>query len=181
MIDSNTDPWLQQPQEPKRAYLAFDLFRSLGADRTLRAVKEKISATRGTLKQWYEQFNWSERVRLYDNHVDRLRIEAEIEEIREMRKRHIRIAMAIQGVVSVELNKKLQAAQTTATETLDAREISDLLKIATTLERISRGEPETLVQASSQVGIGNYDLVLVDNGEIEDVAPIDRDNQATIQ
>ena len=69
----------QQPRESAKAFAAFSLYLSLGAERSLAAVAQKLSKSEQLLKRWSAKFDWPARVAAHAAHlavVERGAIEA---------------------------------------------------------------------------------------------------------
>ena len=52
----------QQPRESAKAFAAFSLYLSLGAERSLAAVGQKLSKSVGLVERWSSKFDWPARV-----------------------------------------------------------------------------------------------------------------------
>nr|WP_301868149.1 hypothetical protein [Methanobrevibacter smithii] len=75
-----TEAWERQKGEPSKSYSWFKEYRNLGLKRTLEKVKytltnsdileEKNIPTLSQLTTQSSKWNWVERCRLYDNHID---------------------------------------------------------------------------------------------------------------
>ena len=52
----------QQPREGAKAFAAFSVYLSLGAERSIRAVGEKLGKSEGLLERWSGKFDWPARV-----------------------------------------------------------------------------------------------------------------------
>jgi hypothetical protein len=70
-------PWDRRPKESVAAYRAFLVYRDQGLDRSLTAVKavyaqrptKESGARRPDLERWSSRYQWVERCRAWDNHV----------------------------------------------------------------------------------------------------------------
>jgi hypothetical protein len=81
-MDNNKDPWDQLPGETHAAFLAFTIFKDLGASRKLkeaarlyrieRSLKPKNN-TDGTMCAWVKDHNWHDRSASWDEHVRKQR------------------------------------------------------------------------------------------------------------
>lgn len=140
--------WERRPGESARAYAAFCMYRDLPPrERSLTRVAEDIAkastkqrhvaSIRRRLSDWSSKWNWVERAAAWDEERDRIARQAQIEAIKEMRERHASEAMMLQ-------KKALDRLRA-----MDARELApnDVLRYlieAAKLERLARGEPETV-------------------------------------
>ncbi len=71
-------PFEQQPRESAKAFAAFSLYLSLGAERSLAAVGQELGKSVGLIERWSSKFDWPGRVAAYAAHlaeVERLAIE----------------------------------------------------------------------------------------------------------
>jgi hypothetical protein len=62
-------PFEQQPRESSKAFAAFTLYLSLGPQRSLAAVAQKLSKSEQLLKRWSSKFEWPARVQAYAAHL----------------------------------------------------------------------------------------------------------------
>lgn len=132
-------PWERQSGESEKAFEAFVVYRDMGRERTVTAVAKKLSKSRQLLERWKERWDWQERVRTYDNELEKEAKESAAKAIREMTERHIRIAMQLQ-------KKALEALQNLSLKKMTAKDIKEFIKMATDLERLNR----TLEEESSK-------------------------------
>jgi hypothetical protein len=58
----------QQPKESAKAFAAFNLYLNLGAERSLRAVGEKLGKSEGLIERWCSKFDWQARVQAHAAH-----------------------------------------------------------------------------------------------------------------
>ena len=59
--------WERQLRESDEAYEAFQIYLSLGAERSIRTVAQRCTKNESLIKRWSSRDNWVERVRAYDN------------------------------------------------------------------------------------------------------------------
>jgi hypothetical protein len=62
-------PFEQQLRESSKAFAAFTLYLSLGPQRSLAAVAQKLAKSQQLLKRWSTKFEWPARVQAYDAHL----------------------------------------------------------------------------------------------------------------
>lgn len=132
-----SEVWERQPGETSKAYAAFCIYRDLGPERSLDkalATADKKPTNRRHWARWMEKYRWVERVRAYDDYLDRKKREEKEKAIIEMAERHARLAVAFQQKV-VERLRELDPEQ------LSPGDLAKWLDVATKLERLSRGEP----------------------------------------
>lgn len=144
--DDAPAPWERQPGESVRAYAAFCAYRDMPpGERSLRALAARLGYEKAAkagrvpshIQRWSTRWRWVERARAWDDEQDRRAREEQIRAVREMRERHAREAVALQQKALARL------------KAMDPNELSpgDVLRYfieAAKLERVSRGEPETI-------------------------------------
>lgn len=143
--DTGPAPWERQPGESARAYAAFCIYRDMPPrKRSLREVAAKLKGKPGKYKSvpanismWSAKWRWAERAAAWDEERDRQEREAQIRAVKEMRERHAREAMALQ-------EKALKRLKAMNPEELSPADVLRYFVEAAKLERISRGEPETI-------------------------------------
>src|SRR5438445_5125671 len=59
----------QQPRESSKAFSAFSLYLSLGPQRSLAAVAQKLAKSEQLLKRWSTKFEWPSRVQAHAAHM----------------------------------------------------------------------------------------------------------------
>lgn len=59
----------QQPRESDKAFAAFSMYLSLGTERSLAAVAEKLGKGQRILEKWSGRFDWPARVRAHGAHL----------------------------------------------------------------------------------------------------------------
>lgn len=124
-------PWERQKGESEKAYEAFSTYRDMGEKRTFSAVAEKLRKSDTLIRRWKNQWSWQERVRAYDNDLEREARAKAIKDRKAMTERHIGIAMQLQ-------KKALEALSSLAVEDMSPKDIKEYIKMATDLERLNR-------------------------------------------
>lgn len=124
-------PWERQKGESAQAFEAFSCYLEMGADRSIRAVSQELGKSKTLIDRWSRTNDWVERCRAWDNHVQREAQKAAIAEVREMTRRHVTAAKAIQGVALEALKNKGDAM-------INPQNFAAVLKFAMELERQSR-------------------------------------------
>ena len=89
-------PWERQKGESDKAFEAFSIYRDMGADRSLRAVGQKLGKSRALMERWSVSYKWLERVRAYENELEKEAREQAIKDRKEMIRRHIGFAKLMQ-------------------------------------------------------------------------------------
>ncbi len=171
--------WERQPKEGPQAFKAFAAYRDSGingARRSLTRTAQNLTKrdgthySDGTLKVWSQRWHWQERVKAFDEYMDK-QIRDELSKgITNMLKKHVDIAQAM-------LVKALKALQSIPETELNAQDITKMVDIASKLERISRGESTERtegtrtvtgeVQAHATLNTYNTDLSGLSDEELE--------------
>ena len=89
-------PWERQKGESAQAYEAFVTYRDMGAERSVTRVSQSLNKSRGLIGRWSSQWNWTERVRAYDNELEKEARAKAVKDRKAMTERHIGIAMQVQ-------------------------------------------------------------------------------------
>lgn len=128
---SSERSWDRQPKEGIKAYDAFQLYLSMGPDRSLRKVAQQLSKSDTLIKRWSVNWNWGQRVRDYED----FRIKQEFEEqqraLKRMREKHIKIAEMME-------KKAIEALDHVPSEQILPKEIISMLKEAIRIEKDTR-------------------------------------------
>lgn len=139
--------WERQPHEGDAPWVAFVHYRDEGpAKRAHRRTAEALEYDLPVISKWSSHWEWIKRVRAYDSWVDRQVKLAEIEAIKDMRKRHVQIAMTLQGAAALALNRIVESERKGDKAQLRPSDVRDLIDLGTRLERITRGEPDGIVE-----------------------------------
>jgi hypothetical protein len=62
-------PFEQQPKESAKAFAAFSLYLSLGAERSLAEVGRRLGKSVGLVERWSRKFDWPGRVQAHATHL----------------------------------------------------------------------------------------------------------------
>ncbi len=124
-------PWERQKGETEQAFEAFAIYRDLGLKRSNHEVCERLSKSRQLISRWKSKYGWDERVRAYDNEIERQAHAEAVKDLKDMTKRHTKIAVQMQ-------KKALEALEKLKVEDMTPRDIKEYIKIATELERLNR-------------------------------------------
>lgn len=139
MKTKEIEPWDRQPGETTKAFEAFTVYRDLGYSRSIEKAANVLGKTRVTLEPWSRKYSWGKRVAEWDAEQDRIAREAQIEEIKKMRKRHTDIASAMIIKAARALNRMKE-------EDIKAADISRFVEVAAKLERLSRGDTSEVIE-----------------------------------
>lgn len=124
-------PWERQKGETEKAYEAFSVYRDMGAERTISAVVKQLEKSRSLIDRWKDRWEWTERVRLYDNYLEKQARDKAVKDRKAMVDRQVKIAMQVQ-------KKALEALEKLSVEAMTPKDIKEYIKMATDLERLNR-------------------------------------------
>lgn len=132
------EPWERQKGENTKRYEAFCIYRDMHP-RSLYKVAEQLAKSRTLITRWSAQDHWVDRAAAWDDEQDKIARHAQLDEIKRMRKRHADLASAM-------LVKAARALQKIPEEEIKAGDVSRMVETASKLERISRGDVETVIE-----------------------------------
>jgi hypothetical protein len=152
-----SEPWKRLPGESQKAFAAFVVYRDLAAEqRSLRRAAAEhygvdirhVGESRGKVVQierWSSRWEWVERVRAWEAHIDRSRTESFAEEAAAMAERHARgaalfVSRAMDRLTAIDPSD-LSVAQT-----------ATYFEVGVKLERLARALVEPTV-ADSTAGV----------------------------
>lgn len=124
-------PWERQKGESEKAFEAFTAYRDMGPERTISAVVKKLEKSRTLIDRWKDRWDWQERVRAYDNELEKEARAKAVRGRKDMTERHIKIAMQVQ-------KKALEALASLSVEDMSPKDVKEYIKMATDLERLNR-------------------------------------------
>lgn len=130
-------PWERQPREGTKPFEAFVIYRDQGPKRGQRPTAKAIGKSLRLIVKWSQRWRWVERARAWDEELDRQNRASQVAAVKEMRERHAREALALQ-------EKALKRLKELKREELSASDVLRFFVEAAKLERVARGEPETI-------------------------------------
>jgi hypothetical protein len=139
-------PFEQQPRESAKAFAAFSLYLSLGAERSTREVGKQLGKSEGLIERWAAKFDWRSRVVAHAAHlaiVERGAIEAAARskaaewEKREQKLRETEWEMHEQAIAAAK--KGLKAYMEREKVYANLADIARMLEIASKLGRLATG------------------------------------------
>ena len=134
MPNRTTDAlWERQQGESPQAYEAFVIYRDLGAERSIRAVSQKLAKSKTIIDRWSRTNKWVDRCRAYDNHLDEKARQQALKKYKDMNARHIRIALQMQ-------EKALRTMEELPDEALSPKDVMSFLKESLAIEKMRRME-----------------------------------------
>ena len=132
------EPWERQKGENSKRFEAFQIYRDMPG-RSISQVARELSKSRQLIQRWAGEDKWHNRVAAWDAEQDRIARQAQIDEIKKMRKRHADLATAM-------LVKATKALKNIPEEEINGMTISKMVETASKLERISRGDVGDVVE-----------------------------------
>lgn len=143
--------WERQPGETTQAFEAFELYCKMGSERSIRKVAQKMAKTDSLLRRWSSRWSWVNRARDYDNEIRRKEVIAEKKQFREMKQRHISMAIQLQ-------KKAFEALRNLPPEELTPKDIREFMKLGTELERanLNIAEQEEIRDTNEEMTIDIY-------------------------
>lgn len=144
----NRDPWSRQKGESRQAFEAFCVYRDLGRIRSQEKVANELGKSAQLMSRWSSKWGWVERVAAWEEELDRQNRLAQIEDRKEMAKRHINEAMMFQQKV-LERMRELKPSE------LTPNDMARWFETAVKIERLSRGET---TEITKQEHSGNIDI-----------------------
>lgn len=139
-------PFEQQPRESNKAFAAFSLYLSLGAERSTREVGKQLGKSEGLIERWAAKFDWRSRVAAHGAHlaiVERDAIEAAARgkaaewESREQKLRETEWAMHERAIAAAK--RGLDAYMEREKVYANLADIARMLEIASKLGRLATG------------------------------------------
>jgi len=136
----------QLPKESAKAFAAFSLYLSQGAERSTREVGKQLGKSEGLIERWAAKFGWTERVAAHGAHlaiVEREAIEAAARgkaaewSSREQKLRETEWAMHEAAIAAAK--KGLEAYMAREKVYANLADIARMLEIASKLGRLATG------------------------------------------
>ena len=142
------DPWEKQNDETIKAYMAFCVYRDLGASRSLKKTTEKFypksTSNLHQIATWSSKFHWVSRIEAWEIELDRAKQEAQKEALEKMAKRHAEAALKLQ-------EKGLEGLKKIDPESLSPKDTLNFITEAAKLERLTLGAPDHKIEHSGQI------------------------------
>lgn len=164
-------PWERQAEETLSAFEAFVIFRDMPT-RSAAGVAVILGRNERSVKKQAVEHNWDGRALAWDNELDRRIQSAEVQALQEMRRRQIQVAVGMQTAAALELQALVRqveqreanakAAGVTRAPLLGVRELVRLIEAGAKLERVNRGEPDSIVATVTEAPEENLDALSVD-------------------
>ncbi|MBS1562568.1 MAG: hypothetical protein JSS89_13255 [Bacteroidetes bacterium] len=97
--DEDRKPWQRLADESDVAFQAFEAYRIQQVPRSSARLATALGKSESLLRAWSSHHSWVQRVRAWDDHVQKEACDAELAVIRDMHKRHARQSHEIMEVM----------------------------------------------------------------------------------
>ncbi|USK72669.1 hypothetical protein [Peribacillus asahii] len=145
MAKAKKQPYERQEGESTKAFEAFSIYRDMGIERSLAKVGQQLEKSTTLLSRWSSKWNWVERVRAFDDEMDRKALIQQEKKRKDMAKRHANYATVFQ-------QKVLERLQSMNPAELSTSDMIRWFEVSVKIERLSRGEPTDISSASLEHG-----------------------------
>jgi len=129
----NAAPWERQRGESSQAFEAFSRYLELNSGRSYSKLARELGKSDTLIGRWGSRWSWQSRAYAWDNELMRVAKAAEEQEIKEMKKRHIRASMYM-------VARSMNELQNIPPHTLTPRDVVHMFKVGVDVERLTRGE-----------------------------------------
>jgi len=136
--------WERQPRESAPAWEAFKVYMDIPSSRSCAKVARHLGKSKALIDRWCSAYKWVRRIEEWQKHLDAAGNQAAIDAVKEMRSRQVNLASGFLAVAGEELKKLLQQVKNNSALTLSPEQIVKIADFATKLERVNRGEPESI-------------------------------------
>jgi hypothetical protein len=136
-------PFERQPKETDPAWKAFQIYRDMDK-RSHAKLGDQLGKSKQLISTWSSKWRWVERCVAWDREADDRARAATLEEIDEMQRRHVQLALGMQQLGALEMQRLLRDANKKAEGEgagLTAADVHRLIDAGSKLERLNRGEP----------------------------------------
>lgn len=147
--------WERQADESTAAFEAFTLYRDT-RPRSLRKVAKTLGKNDALIARWSKAHAWVERCQQWDNELDACSQQTQIDEVKEMKRRQIRMAIDMQTLAIEGLKLLDEALREKKKLPMSADNIVRMADIGAKLERLNRDEPSS-IRRVQEVDFSNLD------------------------
>jgi hypothetical protein len=154
-MSKEAKPWEMQEGETSKQFEAFVVYRDM-ENRGIRKVAERLQKSETLIGRWSSKNNWVDRVAAWDAEKDRIARQEQIKDIKKMRDRHAKGAMAMFG-------KALEGLKTINPEELSAQDIVRMFAESTKVERLSRGDTSEVIEERQGEAVNAVQIYIPSN------------------
>lgn len=172
-------PWDKRPDESQRAFGAFCLYRD-AEKRSFKRVADQLKCSPQNIFQWSSKYNWRGRCDAFDIEQDRLQREELARGRVRMRERHLRLAVAMQGIAAHAVREWQIRVEQGLALNLAPEQIALLTKCGVELERATVGvkEVESPMKITVLFQRGDGSVATAETIEREEYAQLDEAERA---
>ena len=134
MREQKEKEWERLPNEGRKAYAAFCIYKDLGLERSYKKVAEVLHCSIQLVGKWGRDWEWQNRIRAYEENLEREKLKQKVKNRQEMEERHAKVAQLLQAKL-VERLQGLSASE------LSPADVAKWLDVAVKVERLSMGAP----------------------------------------
>lgn len=130
ILKDETELWEKQPRESDKAFSIFNFYRDM-PNRKLHdgRIKREFNIAQSTVNYYSHVYAWKERVRAWDNYLDKRKQAAQIKAIEEMAERHAKQAMAVETSLMVPVKEFLDKIRNIGAGEMKNMKVKDLYKL----------------------------------------------------
>jgi hypothetical protein len=125
-------PWERLPNESPQSFEAFSRYRDMGAERSLAKVAQAVGKSKQLIERWSVRDHWVMRADSWDVEADRVHRAYLVSHRREVDRRQLRLAGAMQA-------KLVEALNNLDAKKLTPRDVAYWLDITTKVQRAALG------------------------------------------
>ena len=142
-------PYEQIKGESAKAFEQFKIYRDLGPARTLTDVATVLGKAPAYVGQLSQRWQWVQRARAWDVAEDRAANKARMKAREDMERRHVELACGMQTLALETLQRIAERAEKDRDDgVLSPDALVKFVKVATDLERLSRGSPSEITETT---------------------------------
>ena len=134
--------------ESNKAFEYFQEYLKMGINRSFQAVADKYQISINAVKKFANRYFWTERVRLYNNHIAQTYRREMEEEARQANKRHIKQAHMV-------LDKAIRKIKVIKPEKLTPDQALKYLDLSVKMERDALGIEQLFNTGDVNVNVNN--------------------------
>jgi hypothetical protein len=138
-------PWERLHGESAKAFEAFVRYRDMGPERSLAKVARELGKSTTIIERWSARDSWVQRVAAWEEEQDRIWRDQQVASRREVGRRQLRIANAMQAQLVQALTRLDLAA-------LSPRDLGYWLDISTRVQRQALGLGEHVAHTGADGG-----------------------------
>lgn len=150
-------PWERQSGEGPAAWAAFQVFRDLGAGRSIRQTAEAMGKSAAHLEAYSARNGWQTRAAAWDAELDRIARADNIKVIRKMRRRHAELAEDMLVRAANALNRIPE-------DKITAADVCRMVEVGSKLERLARGDAGEVMETREGEALDNVVFYFPRNG-----------------